>query len=296
MPNLSETDPSRIYAMFKGEPGTRKSTSALSFLPLGKQYWFSWDRKMNGILLPAQRWGFNTRDVDYDDYDDWNKASVKLEKFRTDIKGYKTLVFDSITSCADCILRQTLNSKSGVTRRSGAVAGKQIAGININEIEDYNAESSALNELIAVTKDIQSYHKINIILIAHVMQADYRNTTTGVTHISRSIVTAGKRVAAKIPSVCSEVYHFNIKKAFSENAGGKYTCLTSHTGDDFARTSYDLPAEIEFDDKPLYDNWIKPAIQKAVNHQQSLKATVPPVTPSKLATILPINQPPTNSK
>ena len=278
MPTLADTDPRLFYAMFKGEPGTRKSTAALSFLAAGKQYWFSWDRKMQGILLPAQKWGLNIKDVHYDDYDDWSKAANKLKEFQVDIKGYKTLVFDSLTSCADVTLRQTLKSKQGVTRQSGAQAGKSIAGIAINEMEDYNAESSALNELIALTKDIQAYHKINIILIAHVMQAEYRNNTTGVTHVSRSIVTAGKRVAAKIPSVCSEVYHFNIKKGFVEGAGGKYTCLTTHTGDDFARTSYDLPTEIEFEDKPLYGNWIKPAIDKAVAYQESLKAVVTPAS------------------
>ena len=36
-----------LYCMFKGEPGTRKSTQALSFP--GPQYWFSWDRKMNRV-------------------------------------------------------------------------------------------------------------------------------------------------------------------------------------------------------------------------------------------------------
>lgn len=280
MPTLADTDPRLFYAMFKGEPGTRKSTQALSFLPMGKQYWFSWDRKMQGILLPAQKWGYNTRDVHYDDYEDWNAAATKLKQFQTDIKGYKTLVFDSLTSCADMTLRQTLKSKQGLTRQSGAAAGKVIAGITINELEDYNAETSALNELIALTKDIQAYHKINIILIAHVVQAEYRNTTTNVTHVSRSIVTAGKKVAAKIPAYCGEVYHFNIKKGFVEGAGGKYTALTSHTGDDFARTAYELPAEIEFEDKPLYQTWIKPAIDKAVAYQESLKQVATPVLPA----------------
>lgn len=283
MPTLAETNPELLYAMFKGEPGTRKSTAALSFLPAGKQYWFSWDRKMSGILLPAQKWGYNTKDVHYDDYENWTLARQKLEQFQTDIKGYKTLVFDSLTSCADMTLRQTLKGKQGQTRQSGAQAGKSIAGIAINELEDYNAESSALNELIALTKDIQAYHKINIILIAHVMQADYRNTVTGQTHISRSIVTAGKRVAAKIPAYCGEVYHFNIKKGFVEGSGGTYTALTSHTGDDFARTALDLPAEIEMGDKPLYATWVKPAIDKAVAYQNSLKQLQsgnPPAKPS----------------
>jgi hypothetical protein len=152
--------------------------------------------------------------------------------------------------------------KYGQTRKSGAGAGKLIAGIAVNEIEDYNAESAALQELIALTKDIHMHSKVNIILIAHVVKAEYRDTTKNVTHISRQIVTAGKNVAAKIPAYCLEVYHFNIKKGFVEGAGGEYALLTEHTGDDFARTALGLDREIVFGDKPLYETYIKPAITK----------------------------------
>lgn len=78
--------------------------------------------------------------------------------------------------------------------------------------------------------------------------------------ISRTIVTAGKRVAPKIPAYCNEVYHFNIKKGFTDEAGGEYSILTTHTGDDFARTELPLRTEIVFGDEPLYDKWILPAI------------------------------------
>jgi hypothetical protein len=37
--------------------------------------------------------------------------------------------------------------------------------------------------------------------------------------------------------------------------------LTTHTGDDFARSSLDLPNEIVFGNEPLYDKWIRPAIE-----------------------------------
>jgi hypothetical protein len=263
MPNLSNVDPTVQYVMMKGEPGTRKSTHALSYPR--KQFWFSWDRKMSGILVPARKWGIDLTEIEYQDFDDWSSARVKLEQLQVNCP-YKTLVFDSITSCADMTLRQTMRMKSGTTRSSGAKAGKMIAGIAVNEIEDYNAESSALNELIALSKDICSFHKVNIILIAHVMEAQYRNTTTNDTHISRTIVTAGKRVAAKIPAYCTEVYHFNIKKAFDASQGGQYALLTEHTGDDFARTALDLPKEILLGEDPLYTKWIAPAIEKLKNN------------------------------
>jgi hypothetical protein len=259
MPTMDSVDFDALYCMFKGEPGTRKSTQALSFPT--PQEWFSWDRKMNGIVLPMRKWGIDPKLINYTDYDDWNKPRARLEQLQVKCDA-RTLIFDSVTSCADMTLRQTMKAKYGQSRKSGATAGKMVAGIAVNEIEDYNAESSALNELIALTKDINAFHKVNIILIAHVVKAEYRDTTKNVTHISRQIVTAGKNVAAKIPAYCLEVYHFNIKKGFVEGQGGDYSLLTEHTGDDFARTALGLDREIVFGDKPLYDTWIKPAIAK----------------------------------
>jgi hypothetical protein len=259
MPTMGGAQLDALYVLMKGEPGLRKSTQALSFPT--PQYWFSWDRKMSSLILPMKKWGIDPAQISYDDYDDWNKPKKKLEQLQTDCP-YKTIVCDSITSMADMTLRQTTKMKYGMTRKSGADAGKLIAGIAVNEIEDYNAESAAINELIALTKDIHSFHKVNVILIAHVVQAEYRSTTNNTTHISRQLVTAGKKVAAKIPAYCGEVYHFNIKKGFVEGAGGDYSLLTEHTGDDFARTALGLDREIVFGDKPFYETWVKPAIGK----------------------------------
>lgn len=272
MPTLDQVDPSILYTMLKGEPGLRKSTQALSYPR--PQYWFSWDRKMGALHIPMIRWGINPREVEYNDYHDWNEPRAKLESFQVNCK-FKTLIFDSITSMADMTLRQTLSMKAGKVRSSGASAGKLIAGIAVNEIEDYNAESSALQELIALTKDIKDYHKVNIILIAHVVQAEYRNTATNTTHISRTIVTAGKRVAPKIPAYCGEIYHFNIKKGFEADKGGEYSLLTVHTGDDFARTALPLDREIVFGNEPLYSTFIEPAILKLKGELNDLKPTIP---------------------
>lgn len=272
MPTLqNEINVDTLYSMFKGEPGTRKSTCALSYpRPI---YFFSWDKKMRSLLLPMREWKINPSEVSYDDYSDWNGARIKLEQFQLNCP-FKTLVVDSITSLADCTLNQTMKLKKGVTRQSGANAGKLIAGIPINELEDYNAESAALAEMVALTKDIHTFHKVNIVLIAHVIQADYK-AVNGETHISRTIVTAAKKIAAKIPAYCEEVYHFNIEKGIEVGSGGNYALLTRHTGDDFARTSLPLNKKILFGDEPLYPKWIKPAIDSL---KQSLTPQTTPLT------------------
>jgi hypothetical protein len=253
MPNMNQVNFSSLYCLFRGEPGTKKSTSALSFpKPI---YFFNWDQKMEALALPMRAWNIDPSLIDYDDYSDWDKALKKLRELQTNCK-YKTIVIDSITSCADAINRQTLRLKGG--------HGKTITSIPVNSIEDFNAEDSALKELVAITKDIHKFHKINVILIAHVIQKEIKSSD-GKTHMSRVIVTAGKGIAQKIPAYCGEIYHFNIKTEMDMSKGLQYGLKTVHTGDDMARSSLPLPSEIIFGNQPLYNGWIKPAIDKMIS-------------------------------
>lgn len=264
MPTMSSVDPSYPYSMFKGEPGTRKSTCALSYPR--PQYWFSYDMKMDSMAIPMYKWGINPEEIKFDDYRDWNTAKAKLEQLQINCP-FKTIIIDSITALADMSLREVRKAKGG---------GRKIGGIEVNTIEDFNAEAAALNELIALTKDIRNYHKVNIILIAHVVQAEYKSAD-GETHHSRTIVTAAKKIAPKIPAYCHEVYHFNVKGGIQEGAGGKYSLLTEHTGDDFARTGLPLKKEIIFGDEPLYDKFILPAINELKNKKPTPQSPINPI-------------------
>jgi hypothetical protein len=226
---------------------------------------------MEALLLPLKEWNKTGVDIHYDDYTDWQKPKNKLEQLQLNCP-YKTIIIDSITSAADAINRSTLKLKTGTTTRSGGDAGKQIAGIPVNTIEDFNAEDSALKEMVALLKDIHKYHKVNIILIAHVIQKEMKSSD-GKTHMARVLVTAGKGIAQKIPAYCGEVYHFNIKTGIDTTQGGQYALKTTHTGDDFARTALPLPEEIVFGSDPLYDKWIKPAIDQMKPTQQPTTST-----------------------
>lgn len=263
-----------LFSMFKGEWGTRKSTSAVSFP--GPQYWFSYDKKMRSLILPMKNFGIKMNSITYDDYTDWSKADKKLRELKVDCP-YKTIVVDSITSLGDSIMDQTKRFKAGGTRKSGAAAGKSVGGIEVNELEDYNAESSAIGDMISMLKDIHGFHKVNVILIAHVIQVEYRSVA-GETHFSRSIVTAAKKMAAKIPAYCDEVYHFNIDRGMEAGGEGSYALLTTHTGDDYARTGLPLPKKIVFGNQPLYDRYIAPAI---LNLKESKGMDEPPPTPKQ---------------
>lgn len=260
--NMSSNRNDVHYSLFKGEPGTRKSSQAVTFPT--PQYWFSFDGKMNALNIPIKKFGIDASQIEFDDYTSWPVAANKLREFATGSPGnlkYKTIVIDSITSCADYILREIIKGKTGSTRKSGADAGKVIGGIPVNELEDFNAESAALTELISLTKDVHKFHKIDVILIAHVIRIETKDPA-GRISVSRQIVTAGKKPAYKIPAYCDETYHFGLRTSIDPTAGGEYVILTQNSGDDFARTTLPLDREIVITDKNLYKDVVLPAIAK----------------------------------
>lgn len=254
MASLDSIGMDALFSMFKGEPGTRKSTSALSYPT--PQYWISTDQKMEALKLPASRWGINMKDIHFDDYQNWDGPRAKLEKLQVNCP-YKTIIVDSITSIGDCMTSQVRNVKKATNQ-----GGKVIGNIPVSGLEEFNAESSAFKEMIALLKDIHKYHMVHIILIAHVIGQRKDEEGNKSTHHSRIIVTGAAQISAKIASYCTEAYHFNIEQDFDANSEGKYGIYTSHTGNDYARTSLPLERKILFNDKPLYPTWIKPAIDK----------------------------------
>lgn len=54
------------------------------------------------------------------------------------------------------------------------------------------------------------------------------------------------------------------------DAPKRYGLFTEHTGDDFARTALGLDRQIIFDDKGIYPEYIKPAIDRLIV-RESLK-------------------------
>ena len=261
MPTMEAAPPDVLFTMLKGEPGTRKSTQALSYPT--PQYWISTDQKMEALNLPMKRWGINPRDISYDDFSDWSKPRAQLEKFQLNCP-YKTIIIDSVTSIADNMNRETRKFK-----QSAGDGVKKIGNQPVNGFEEYNAEAVAFQEMIAILKDIHKFHKVNIILIAHVIGQRKNDDNNKLTHHSRVIITGGDKISGKIASYMTEVYHFNVKSEFDADSGqGKYALFTQHTGNDYARTSLPLPREIEFNNDPLYERWIQPAIK-------SLKAEIP---------------------
>ena len=274
MPTLDQASlENGLFTMFKGEPGTRKSTEALSYPT--PQYWISTDQKMEALNLPAKKWGIKMKDVHYDDYTDWAKPQAKLEKLQVNCE-FRTIVVDSITSMGDAMTAQVRKIKR---TGGGDAKGKTIGGISVSGLEEFNAESGAFKDMIAMLKDIHKFHKVHIILIAHVVGQRKDDEGDNTTHHSRIIVSGAAQISAKIASYVTEAYHFNITKGFNEDSGdSKFGLYTRHMGNDYARTSLPLPIRIEFNDEPLYERYILPAIIQQTK-EKPIERITQPTTP-----------------
>jgi hypothetical protein len=265
-PTMESVNSDVLFTLLKGEPGTRKSTAALSYPT--PQYWFNIDEKMEALRLPMKNFSIKPTDIEFDNFKDGSLIIKKLEELQVNCK-YKTLIVDSITSSGDKINRQTMKMKSGTTNKGGGEKGMRIGGIPVNSIEDYKAEASFFMEMVALLKDISSYHHVNIVLIAHVIGARKDENAPTNSIFSRIIVTGGQIISAKIPAYCTEIYHFNVESNIDTSKEGDYVALTRHSGVDYARTSLPLDPKLLINNKPLYETYIKPAITK-LDQQQPL--------------------------
>jgi|SRR5215471_8018021 len=280
MPTLADVKLHALFTMLKGEPGLRKSTAALSYPK--PQFWISTDQKMEALVLPAKRWGVNLRtEVEFEDYNDWDKPAKKLESLQLNCR-YKTIIVDSITSAGDAMTSQVKRNK-----KSGGDSSKVIGGIQVAGFEEFNAESSAFQDMIRMLKDIHKFHNVHVILIAHVLAARKDNDANKLTHHSRIIVTGAEKISAKIASYMTEVYHFNVIPAFEADKEGEYSLVTVHTGNDYARTSLPLPREIKFNSEPLYEKWIEPAIIK-LEQETPIQRIQTPQPPTNVTPFTPI--------
>jgi hypothetical protein len=288
MPTLNDVNIDALFSMFKGEPGLRKSTEAMSYPT--PQYWISTDQKMEALTLPAKRWGINMKELQYDDYTDWDRPRAKLEQLQVQCP-YRTIVVDSITSIGDAMTSQVKKNK----RIKGE--GKMIGNINVSGLEEYNAEASAFQEMMALLKDIHKFHKVNVILIAHVVGQRKNDDGNKLTHHSRVIITGGDKISGKIASYMTEVYHFNLEPAFNVDSGeDQYGIFTTHTGNDYARTSLPLERRILFNNDPLYERWIAPAIKRLKAEQPIQRISTadtqptPPITQTNITPFTPPNK------
>ena len=228
--------------LMKGEPGLGKSIAAASYpKPL---YVFDFEDKMDAV---KNYYTYTIKRPDvlqgitFDTYRNWDNAWEKLINFGLGCP-HKTLVFDSLTAGAWLAIMS-------IVRFKGESGGKKVGKIKVAGIEDYGGEAAALNNMIDQFITLRQMG-VHIILVAHVLRV-VEKPAGGASTESRTLMTGGRKVAAGIPGYFHETYHFEVDAI--DPSKPKYIARTTHTGDDFARTSLPLPGAIDWTNKVFYE-------------------------------------------
>lgn len=227
--------------LLKGEPGLGKSVAAASYPK--PMYIFDFESKMDSIVnyyknivkKPEVLQG-----ITYDTYRSWDPAWLKLTQLGLTCP-YKTIIWDSLTASAWLAIMSIVRFKGE--------GGKKVGTIKVAGIEDYGGEAAALNNTIDQFITLMQMG-VTVILTAHVLRVVEKPAGQAPTE-SRTLMTGGKKVAAGIPGYFHETYHFEIDTI--DPATPHYIARTTHSGDDFARTSLPLPAKIDWTRKVFYD-------------------------------------------
>jgi AAA domain len=243
-----------LFALFKGESGSGKSVAALSF---PGAYVFDFDKKMPAIA----RKHFPGKEIHYDTFKNIFEVAEKLSEFRN-ICPYETLINDSVTSLVNMTLN-TIGEAKGERVVDMLRTLSKKGNIELMSIDYYNGETNFIQRFwIDALKSLwsQEGNPKNVLTIAHVLTVDSApDLKTKLVTRTRSIVTAGRKVAAYIPTQFDEVYHFAFERPdLGEiNPKIKRICKTESVDEDYAKTAYRIPATIDFTDKSLYDELTK---------------------------------------
>ncbi len=236
MPTLEDIDfGSKIMANFNGKPGSGKTIAACSFPdPI---YVFDCDGRMKPVKKYFKDRGVE-KNINFDTYtgQDFIRFRDKLVGLQ-DYCPYKTVICDSVTSIGTMILNYMISVRGKATKNKGVIA--------LSDIEDFGGEARALEQVIDIGRVIPA----NFILTAHILETETYDLKTQRTIINRKILTGGKKIAAVIPALFDECWHFY------KEGGESLKYFVKTTGEDTfpVKTALPLDANIEWTDVMLYD-------------------------------------------
>jgi hypothetical protein len=246
MPSSLDPQPNRgLFALFKGDSGAGKTTAAASFPNVCI---LDHDKKMPAI----PRKHYPGKDVSYFQFGDIFELSEFVGNWQDFGCPYETVIADSLTSLSYNIISSIAKVKGEETPKLlHNLKGTKNKVIEMLGYDYYNGETRFFKYYIEdVLKTMwmdPNKNPKHVIVIAHVLTVEREDPKTRIKTVTRSIVTAGKAVAAWTPAQFDEVWHFAVEAPDlgSDDRKGKRICMTSNYGDDYAKTAYNLPSRIE---------------------------------------------------
>ena len=232
----------RFMGLFVGPPGTAKTVSAASFVlsdPDKPIYIFDLDGRVQPLLRFYPKL-LDRIETDYYGPHAFPKVNSKLESIAKQGSNckYSLVLFDGLTSLGDQLINYMLSLRG---TSSGAEKGKERGIISLAGPEDYGGEARGLSMMLDIARSLPCH----FILTAHWLVIEYDDPINKKKFVMRQLLTAGKKIAAKVPIYFDEMYYFDVESAMAENAAPKYKCRTSGGTGFSAKTALSLPPKFD---------------------------------------------------
>lgn len=266
MPSLDKlgvTLGDKINGIFIGKGGSGKTIAAMSFPHEPKELtdqqktinlvkneqglWVAeWDWRIKPVLLYYPPEHHKMIDVDMYRAEEYNKFAEKLEK--QELKTpYKTIVVDSLTTLGKGIIDYSLSLRPGLIASKERKSFRMKGAIDLPEIEDYGVEAQALGNIMDALKVIPAH----TILTAHYIEWSAKNVITGTDEKVTRLLTAGKAIAAAIPTTFDEIWYFTKNSDMS----GKTSYICYFRGGPYpdTKTALPLPDKLDWTGKNFFE-------------------------------------------
>jgi hypothetical protein len=254
---LSELEPGmdRFMGLFVGPVGASKTVSALSWMfdkPDKPVYIYDIDGRLRSVRKFYRKEDLERVETHKYGPQNFEKLIRHFEKLQ-DNCPYGLVIMDGLTSMGDQIINYMLSLRGAGGDKEGK--GKRAGVIEMAGPEDFGGEARGLSMMLDIARSLPCH----FILTAHYLTVTYEDQVTKKTHVQNMLVTAGKKVAAKVPIYFDEMYYFSLESAMSPDAPPKYVVRTSGGSDFAAKTA--LPI------KPKYNITISKPTDQFLYHK-----------------------------
>ena len=238
----------RLFCIFKGEPKTGKTVASGSF---PDPYFIDTDGRIRSLVR-----AFPGKSIEYDTFTDFWEVCKKIESLNNRC-DYGTVVVSSLTSLANLCIEYSLKFRGATTGEEGPrkkkgdreSGGLTRGNIPLTDVSDWGVEFRGLSRIVEGLKSLPCH----VILEAHVISVEKNNIIAGTSTVSRRLMTGAKGIAAYLPTMFDEAYHFHVESEAFSSTPPKFMARTSHSPDDWAGTVLGLPPVIEWTNQNFYE-------------------------------------------
>jgi len=193
-------------------------------------------------------------DIEFDTYGHKNFLQFRNKVLAlADAPRYQAVILDSVTSCSISAINYQLDIK-------GAKA-KMVSNLPVTSWDEINGETILFSQALDVLK---MYPGI-VVVTAH--PVDKTTIVEGQPPIkTKELIAYGPKVGSLIPNYFNEIYSFYKESNIDPKLGSKYFIRTN---DDIAKTSFNLPGQIDWTGQDFFPILHELLKGKGVNLLQS---------------------------